>query len=48
VARDLGVPADRLVRIGDLSRPVAVVGRRSAFEQPAVKALLRELAPLWP
>jgi hypothetical protein len=46
VARDLGVPADRLVRLGDLSRPVAAVARRTTFERPAVQALLSELAPL--
>jgi len=48
VARDLGVPSDRLVRLGDLSRPISVVGRRKAFELAAVKQLLQELAPLWP
>jgi len=48
VARDLGVPSDRLVRLGELSRPIAAVGRRAAFEQPGVRALLAELAPLWP
>jgi len=48
VARDLGVPADRLIRLGDLSRPIAVVGRRTSFEHPAVRALLSELSALWP
>lgn len=48
VARDLGVPNERLVRLGELSRPVAVVARRAAFEQDAVRALLEALAPLWP
>lgn len=47
VARNLGVPADRLVRLGDLSRPVAAVARRTTFERPAVRALLAELEPLW-
>ena len=47
VARDLGVPADRLVRLGDLSRPIAAVARRTSFERRAVRALLAELAPLW-
>jgi DNA-binding transcriptional LysR family regulator len=48
VARDLGVPLDRLVRLGDLSRPIAVVGRRTVFDRALVKALLAELDPLWP
>ncbi|HKU40123.1 MAG TPA: LysR family transcriptional regulator [Polyangiales bacterium] len=47
VARQLGVPSDRLIRLGDLSRPVAAVARRTSFERPAVGALLAELAPLW-
>jgi len=48
VARDLGVPLDRLVRLPGLSRPIAVVGRRKGLEQQAVRALLAELARLWP
>jgi DNA-binding transcriptional LysR family regulator len=48
VARDLGVAADRLVRVGELSRPIAVVARRRGFEHQAVRSLLAELAPLWP
>jgi DNA-binding transcriptional LysR family regulator len=48
VAQNLGVPQDRLVKLGDLSRPIAAVARRTSFERPAVKALLAELAPLWP
>lgn len=47
VARELGVPNDRLTRLGDLSRPIAAVARRTSFERPAVRALLAELAPLW-
>lgn len=43
VARDLGVPIDRLVRLGPLSRPIAAVGRRKAFEQAAVRTFLEEL-----
>ena len=48
VARDLGVPTERLVRLADLSRPIAVVARRKSLEHSGVQALLRELAPLWP
>ena len=48
VARDLGVPSERLVHLGDLSRPIAVVGRRKAFELAGVKQLLQQLGPLWP
>lgn len=48
VARDLGVPLDRLVRLPGLSRPIAAVGRRKGLEHPAVRALLAELALLWP
>jgi DNA-binding transcriptional LysR family regulator len=44
VARDLGVPSHRLVPLGDLSRPIAAVGRRSALAQPAAAHLLMELA----
>jgi DNA-binding transcriptional LysR family regulator len=48
VARDLGVPLDRIVRLPGLSRPIAAVGRRKGLELPAVRALLAELALLWP
>jgi DNA-binding transcriptional LysR family regulator len=44
VASDLGVPRDRLLLVAGLSRPIAAVGRRSAFERPAVRALLGGLA----
>jgi DNA-binding transcriptional LysR family regulator len=44
VARDLGVPRDRLVLVPGLSRPIAAVGRRSTFERPAVRSLLGALA----
>jgi DNA-binding transcriptional LysR family regulator len=44
VARELGVPSQRLVHLGDLSRPIAAVGRRTAFKQAAVCNLLDELA----
>ena len=47
VARELGVPSDRLIRLGDLSRPIAAVARRTSFERAAVRALLAELSPLW-
>ncbi|MET0386559.1 MAG: LysR family transcriptional regulator [Polyangiales bacterium] len=47
VARVLGVPSDRLVRLGNLNRPIAAVARRTSFERPAVRALLSELTPLW-
>jgi len=48
VARDLGVPLDRVVRLGDLSRPIAVVGRRTSFERSSVRALLGALQHAWP
>jgi len=48
VALDLGVPLDRIVRLPGLSRPIAAVGRRKGLDQPAVRALLAELALLWP
>ncbi|HEY8945704.1 MAG TPA: LysR family transcriptional regulator [Polyangiaceae bacterium] len=48
VARELGVPLDRLSRLGDLSRPIAAVARRSVFERSGVVQLLSELEPLWP
>ena len=44
VARELGVPSQRLVPLGDLSRPIAAVGRRSALKQTAASDLLAELA----
>jgi DNA-binding transcriptional LysR family regulator len=44
VARDLGVPGDRLIAIPGLSRPIAAVGRRSTFERKAVRALLGALS----
>jgi DNA-binding transcriptional LysR family regulator len=43
VARELGVPSQRLLHLGDLSRPIAAVGRRNAFKQEAVCSLLAEL-----
>ncbi|HEX5657438.1 MAG TPA: LysR substrate-binding domain-containing protein, partial [Polyangiales bacterium] len=48
VARELGVPLDRIVRVPGLSRPIAAVGRRKGLEQPAVKSMLAELARHWP
>ncbi len=47
VARDLGVPVERLLRL-DLSRPIGAVARRKAFEHHGVRALLAQLAGLWP
>jgi DNA-binding transcriptional LysR family regulator len=44
VARDLGVPSDRLIAIPGLSRPIAAVARRSTFERKAVRALLGALS----
>jgi DNA-binding transcriptional LysR family regulator len=44
VARELGVPNQKLVPLGDLSRPIAAVGRRTAFKQPVVSSLLTELS----
>jgi hypothetical protein len=43
VARDLGVPNDRLIRVPGLSRPIAAVARRSAFERKTVRTLLATL-----
>jgi DNA-binding transcriptional LysR family regulator len=43
VARQLGVPSQKLVRLGELSRPIAAVGRATAFKQAAVSNLLSEL-----
>jgi DNA-binding transcriptional LysR family regulator len=40
VARELGVPADRLVPLPGLTRPIAAVARRSTLEAPAVRSLL--------
>jgi DNA-binding transcriptional LysR family regulator len=44
VARDLGVPSDRLLPVPGLSRPIAAVARRSTFERKAVRALLRAVS----
>lgn len=44
VARDLGVPADRLMTVPGLTRPIAVVGRRSTFERQPVRAFLSALS----
>jgi DNA-binding transcriptional LysR family regulator len=44
IARDLGVPADKLVPLPGLTRPVAAVARRSTFERSAVRSLLSTLA----
>jgi DNA-binding transcriptional LysR family regulator len=43
VARELGVPNPKLVHLADLSRPIAAVGRRTAFKNPAVSKFLAEL-----
>ena len=48
VARELGVPLERLVRLPGISRPIAAVARKSTFELPAVRALLAELTVAWP
>jgi len=44
VARDLGVPMDRLLPVLGLSRPIAAVARRSTFERKAVRSLLGALS----
>jgi DNA-binding transcriptional LysR family regulator len=44
VARDLGVPRDRVLPVPGLSRPIAAVARRSTFERPAVRSLLSVLS----
>jgi DNA-binding transcriptional LysR family regulator len=44
VARELGVPRDRVLAVPGLARPIAAVGRRSTFERPAVRALLGALS----
>jgi DNA-binding transcriptional LysR family regulator len=44
VARELGVPRDRVLAVPGLARPIAAVGRRSTFERRAVRALLGALA----
>jgi DNA-binding transcriptional LysR family regulator len=44
IARDLGVPAERLITLPGLTRPIAAVARRSTFERSAVRALLAVLA----
>lgn len=48
VARDLGVSQEHLVSVGELSRPIAVVGRKQALARREVRALLAELASRWP
>lgn len=40
IARELGVPADRLVALPGLARPIVAVARRSMFERAAVRSLL--------
>jgi DNA-binding transcriptional LysR family regulator len=40
IARDLGVPADTLVPLPGLTRPIAAVARRSTFERSAVRSFL--------
>jgi DNA-binding transcriptional LysR family regulator len=44
VARDLGVPSERLMPVPGLRRPIAAVGRRSTFERKAVRTLLGALS----
>jgi DNA-binding transcriptional LysR family regulator len=44
IALDLGVPAERLIALPGLSRPIAAVARRSTFERSAVRAFLSVLA----
>jgi DNA-binding transcriptional LysR family regulator len=48
VAKDLGVPVDRLLLVPELYRPIAVVGRRSTFTRPTVRKLLAALRVVWP
>jgi DNA-binding transcriptional LysR family regulator len=43
IARDLGVPANKLVALPGLTRPIAAVARRSTYERSAVRALLAVL-----
>jgi DNA-binding transcriptional LysR family regulator len=43
IARDLGVPANKLVALPGLTRPIAAVARRSTYERGAVRALLAGL-----
>lgn len=43
IALELGVPADRLVALPGLNRPIAAVARRSTFERSAVRSLLSVL-----
>jgi DNA-binding transcriptional LysR family regulator len=40
IARDLGVPSDRLVSLPGLTRPIAAVARRSTFERTSVRTFL--------
>jgi len=44
VARELGVPAERLVTLPGITRPIAAVARRSTLERPGVRALLAALS----
>lgn len=44
VARELGVPRDRLLAVPGLARPIVAVGRRSTLERRAVRSLLGALA----
>jgi len=44
IARELGVPANCLVALPGLSRPIAAVARRASFERSAVRALLGVLS----
>lgn len=43
IARDLGVPANKLVPLKGLTRPIAAVARRSTYERRAVRSLLAVL-----
>jgi DNA-binding transcriptional LysR family regulator len=43
IARDLGVPADKLVLLPGVSRPIAAVARRSTLERSQVRSLLAQL-----
>lgn len=43
IARDLGVPASKLVPLKGLTRPIAAVARRSTHERRAVRSLLAVL-----
>lgn len=48
VAEAMGVPADAVLRLPELSRPIAAVARRTTLEHPAVVALVRALQRGWP